>query len=323
MGNCVSKGTDSVLATESFEAKYVVGDATLLALSILFRELQALPQPFDSMLQLPFGAVQDGMYHEELVLVTQMYRGNTPRCNDAMEDFVRVLKLYANIQHPNIVRLIGASWDVPHFICMVTERPERGDLATLLFNYGEDIAPTLRVNMMLDIAKAMAHLHSRKHPLLHRDLKGSNIYINAKYRAKITHFESSGEYASHFSVLDLPAWTAPETICGHHVQIKVMSTASQWVNTISSTHIIIKIVMDELMNCQAPYAEIPEGRKQRELVNLIACDGYRPSIINPHVWPDDLLELVETCWRQDPRYRPTFASIKTSLEHVLQNMVDI
>ena len=40
----------------------------------------------------------------------------------------------------------------------------------------------------LDIAYGMTYLHSRKPPLLHRDLKSANILIDGSYRAKITDF---------------------------------------------------------------------------------------------------------------------------------------
>ena len=43
-----------------------------------------------------------------------------------------------------------------------------------------------RINMSLDIAKGMDFLHSRSPPIIHRDLKTSNVVVDRNYCCKVS-----------------------------------------------------------------------------------------------------------------------------------------
>ncbi len=50
----------------------------------------------------------------------------------------------------------------------------------------------------------------------------------------------------------------------------------------------------------------PDARSEDQICHCV-CQGERPdeALIPPDT-PQDLIELMKTCWKEDPRHRPTF-----------------
>ena len=89
---------------------------------------------------------------------------------------------------PNIIRLLGLCMDAGHY-SIVMEFAENGDLEELLLEGAND-HPVIkewecRIGMGLDIAKGMDFLHRQQPPIIHRDLKTSNILVDGNYCCKV------------------------------------------------------------------------------------------------------------------------------------------
>ena len=82
------------------------------------------------------------------------------------------------VRHPNVCRLFAFSTDGPNR-CLLLELCSGGALDTRLLcrAVSAGAAPPAplqwrhRLRLALDIARALAHLHSQEPPILHRDMK--------------------------------------------------------------------------------------------------------------------------------------------------------
>ncbi len=63
----------------------------------------------------------------------------------------------------------------------------------------------------------------------------------------------------------------------------------------------------------------PDARSEDQICHCV-CQGERPdeALIPPDT-PQDVIELMKTCWKEDPRHRPTFKG--RGLEAVLPTHV--
>lgn len=105
--------------------------------------------------------------------------------NSHVEELRREADIAAMLHHNSVCELIGVAADSECF-CLAYEFCEGGSLLSLLSDttrYYEYLP------IALDIANAMAYLHSRD--VIHRDLKPSNILLTRDHRAKIADFGMS------------------------------------------------------------------------------------------------------------------------------------
>jgi serine/threonine protein kinase len=101
----------------------------------------------------------------------------------AVDRFYREAKSGALLNHPNIVRIIDRGQDGPtykHYL--VLEYVDGPSAQALLERFGR-LSVGDAVHIVLDIAKALEHAHSRN--VVHRDIKPANILLTQSGLAKL------------------------------------------------------------------------------------------------------------------------------------------
>ncbi|KAG7395525.1 hypothetical protein PHYBOEH_003665 [Phytophthora boehmeriae] len=131
-----------------------------------------------------FGVVWLGHYHGQPVAVKRMIDGE-----DEAVSFSREIETMSKLSHPKIVRFIGCTWTNKKDLGGVSEYMDGGDVRTLLETRKIDLSwKKEKISIAIDIAEALAYMHSRSPKIIHRDLKSRNVLLNTSMVAKLSDF---------------------------------------------------------------------------------------------------------------------------------------
>ncbi|OWF34833.1 mitogen-activated protein kinase kinase kinase 1-like isoform X2 [Mizuhopecten yessoensis] len=147
---------------------------------------------------------------------------NTPSEQEkVVEAITEEIHMMTKLNHPNIVRILGATRQGCHFNMFVEWMPA-GSLAALLSTYGA-LSENVMTSYTLQILRGMAYLHDNH--VLHRDLKGANLLVDSTgQRLRIGDFGAAARLASQATgagefqgqLLGTIAFMAPEVLRGEN-----------------------------------------------------------------------------------------------------------
>ena len=150
------------------------------------------PQPIISVRKVKigeggFGDVFKGLLKNgKIVTVKRLIVMQTSRVK---EDFESEVKLISNVQHRNLVRLLGCSRKGSECL-LVYEYMANSSLDKFL--YGErrgTLNWKQRFNIIVGMARGLAYLHEEFHVcIIHRDIKSSNVLLDDDFQPKIADF---------------------------------------------------------------------------------------------------------------------------------------
>lgn len=110
------------------------------------------------------------------------------------EEFVQEIIILSQINHKNVVRLIGCCLEVEVPI-LVYEFIPNGTLFHLIhgrIKKERPISMEVRLRIAQESAEALAYMHlSMNRPIVHGDVKSLNILLDENYMAKVTDFGAS------------------------------------------------------------------------------------------------------------------------------------
>jgi len=209
--------------------------------------------------------------------------------------------------------LAAASIDHP-YICKVYELIEDGAEAYLVMEFveGETLAAILRrgrpplaqsVQLASEIVEGLAAAHARG--LVHRDVKPSNVIVNADGHVKLLDFglaredtiakpdERTRTSPSHRSdhTAGTPQYMSPEQAAGQPV-------------TFRADLFSVGVVMFECLTGQLPFM----GMSSYDYVRHLLTDAPRRLDRLAPGAPADLVDLVERCLEKNPADRPNSAA---------------
>ncbi|KAL6312547.1 hypothetical protein AAG906_029485 [Vitis piasezkii] len=126
------------------------------------------------------------------------------------KEFRAEAKLLMRVHHKNLVRLVGYCNDGTN-MALIYEYMSNGNLRQRLSERDTDVLHWKeRLQIAVDAAQGLEYLHNGcKPPIIHRDLKTSNILLNEKLQAKIADFGLSRDLATESGppVSTVPAGT--------------------------------------------------------------------------------------------------------------------
>lgn len=98
------------------------------------------------------------------------------------------IEILSRIRSPRIVNLLGFSIDSNNRRLIVVEFMPNGTLHDLLHVSSSVPSWNRRLRLAIQIAKSVAHLHSLSPPVIHRDVKSSNVLIDVNRNARLSDF---------------------------------------------------------------------------------------------------------------------------------------
>ncbi|XP_021848856.1 cold-responsive protein kinase 1 isoform X2 [Spinacia oleracea] len=156
-----------------------------------YRELQLATENFSQVNKIGeggFGLVYKGRLKDGTMIAVKVL---SPESRQGLREFVTELTVLANIEHENLVEILGCCAEGNNRI-LVSIYCENSSLAqTLLGQSNSSIFFNWRTrrNICIGIAKGLAFLHEEVHPrIIHRDIKASNILLDKDLTAKISDF---------------------------------------------------------------------------------------------------------------------------------------
>jgi len=205
-------------------------------------------------------------------------------------DFVNNLIIWSNMQHKNILPLLGANIVIPQPY-IVNPFLTNGNMIGYLNEY-----PHKALSILNEACDAMIYLHSNN--IVHGDLKGFNVLIDQEGSVKITNF---GFYCIpyirstlNFSPKTYP-WSAPELV-------------GEALPTPQSDIYAFGILC---------YEAFFEGETyEKSYIDFLL--SHMPQNISTA--PKEMWELMQDCWQTNPDSRPDFDKIKNIILHLLSEV---
>ncbi|CAM6019611.1 unnamed protein product [Sphagnum balticum] len=217
---------------------------------------------------------------------------------EAIEEFKAEVAIMQRLRHPNVVLFMGAVTNPPN-LSIITEFCPRGSLYRLLHRPNRELDEKRRLRMALDVAKGMNYLHRSSPPVVHRDLKSPNLLVDKNWTVKVGDFGLSrlkhNAFLSSKSSAGTPEWMAPEVLRNE------LSDEKSDVYSFG-------VILWELSTLQQPWA----GMNPIQVVGVVGFQHRRlpiPEDVDPAI-----ANIIQACWRMDPRQRPTFSEIMNELK---------
>jgi serine/threonine protein kinase len=234
-----------------------------------------------------------------------------------ISEFDHELSIMSALRSPQVVTFYGVV--TQPLLCLVTEYLPNGSLYDLMakavnFKFDWSVVITLA----LETARAVNVLHMWKPPIVHRDLKSANLYVDKAWCVKVAdfalaRFEQPNNQSTLTKLRGTYLYAAPETYLG-----QVYTPASD----VYSYGIILWELVTRCITGQyhRPYSEYPNLKFDFQIIIQTAHSGLRPKI--PSSCPPFFAELMTKCWDADPSKRPTFAQVIEQLEHIKKQFIE-
>ncbi|CAN8255618.1 unnamed protein product [Cochlearia groenlandica] len=219
---------------------------------------------------------------------------------EIITSFRQEVSLMKRLRHPNVLLFMGAVTS-PQRLCIVTEFLPRGSLFRLLQRNTSKLDWRRRIHMATDIARGMNYLHHCSPPIIHRDLKSSNLLVDRNWTVKVADFGLSRikheTYLTTKTGRGTPQWMAPEVLRNEAADEK-------------SDVYSFGVILWELVTEKIPW----ENLNAMQVIGAVGFMNQRleiPKDVDPQ-W----ISLMESCWRSEAQHRPTFQEVMEKLREL-------
>ncbi|XP_028801503.1 receptor kinase-like protein Xa21 [Neltuma alba] len=132
-----------------------------------------------------YGSVYKATLPNGMIVAVKVLRSNL---DEALMSFDIECVVACNLRHRNLVKIIS-SCSNDYFKCLIMEFMSNGNLDKWLYSHNNCLDILKRLNIMIDVAVALEYLHhGSSTPIVHCDLKPSNVLLDENMVAHLTDF---------------------------------------------------------------------------------------------------------------------------------------
>ncbi|PWA67632.1 PAS domain-containing protein tyrosine kinase family protein [Artemisia annua] len=252
-------------------------------------------------------------------VAVKVYFGNQ-YSEKVLQDYNKEIDIMKRLRHPNVLLYMG-SVCTQDKLAMVTELLPRGSLFNVLHNSGYNLDIKRRLRMAADVARGMNYLHHRNPPIVHRDLKSSNLLVDKNWSVKVGDFGLSK--LKHATFLTARSGRGTVRIFSSTLFLIKHGTEPQWMapevlrnepSNEKSDVFSFGIILWELVTHSVPW----NNMNPLQVVGVVGFMDRRldlPEDIDPL-----LSSIIQDCWQSNPTLRPSFENIMLRLPGIMQNL---
>ncbi|VVA95879.1 unnamed protein product [Arabis nemorensis] len=246
---------------------------------------------------------------------------------DKLEEFINEVVILSQINHRNIVKLLGCCLET-NVPVLVYEFIPNGNLFELLHDEFDDNTMAtweVRLRIAVDIAGALSYLHSSaSSPIYHRDVKSTNIMLDEKYRAKVSDFGTSRSVTVDHTHLTTVVSGTVGYVDPEYFQ------SSQFTD--KSDVYSFGVVLVELMTGEKPvsFLRSQENRTLATYFILAMKENRLSDIIDARIRDGCKLnqvtavaKIAKKCLNLKGRKRPTMREVSMELEKIRSSLGDM
>ncbi|CAG8460799.1 12352_t:CDS:2 [Dentiscutata heterogama] len=245
-----------------------------------------------------FGIVHLAYWDDTPIVLKQLFD---------QKDFIDEIRLHKRVHDGDyIVKFHGITKDNDGNLGMIMKYAANGNLRDYLKVHGMSLSWYQRVLLAKQIAIGLSFIHREK--IYHRDFHSGNILVDENGGPMITDFGLSrvSDRDKRASVSEktfgLVAYTAPERLKN-----------SQYPFDERCDIYSLGVIFWEISACRKPF----NGQNDSNLAVKIMLNERET--FSPDT-PRKFVDLVNSCWDDDPSKRPTMAIIKQSLNEILMSL---
>ncbi|XP_025012557.1 probable LRR receptor-like serine/threonine-protein kinase At1g51860 isoform X2 [Ricinus communis] len=263
-----------------------------------------------------FGTVYHGHLDDMEVAVKML----SPSSAQGYKEFQTEVKLLLRVHHRNLTSLVGYC-DEGNKMALIYEYMANGNLRDNLSDgNGNFLSWEERLRIALEAAQGLEYLHNGcKPPIIHRDVKPTNILLNNKFQAKLADFGLSRicpvEGGSHVStiVAGTPGYLDPEYYATNWLTEKsdVFSFGVVLLEIITSGPVISKTRDGDTTHLSQWFSSMVEKGDIQSIVDPRLGDDFD---INS-LWK--VVELAMACVSATSAQRPTMNQVVIELSECL------
>ncbi|XP_059624910.1 receptor kinase-like protein Xa21 [Cornus florida] len=132
-----------------------------------------------------YGSVYRGMLQDGMSIAVKIFN---LQLEVAFKSFDIECEVMRNIRHRNLIKIISNCSNLD-FKALVLEYIPNGSLEKWLYSHNYCLDILQRLNVMIDVASALEYLHhGHTTPIVHCDLKPSNVLFNEDMVAHVADF---------------------------------------------------------------------------------------------------------------------------------------
>ncbi|EOA23507.1 hypothetical protein CARUB_v10016698mg [Capsella rubella] len=247
------------------------------------------------------------------------------------KEFLNEIDLLSRLHHRNLVSLLGYSSDIGEQMLVYEYMPNGNvrDWLSVVLHYDaanamDTLSFSMRSHVALGSAKGILYLHTEANPpVIHRDIKTSNILLDCQLHAKVADFGLS-RLAPAFGEGDVEPAHVSTVVRGTPGYLDPEYFMTQQL-TVKSDVYSFGVVLLELLTGMHPFFEgthiIREARMAYECGTVLSVADSRMGQYSPDK-VKKLAELALWCCEDRPETRPPMSKVVKELEGICQSVLE-